>query len=229
VLTLAAADAVSANLEPQFWNQPALSEGLHTFITTFLGLGFEHYISVDVTTPSSRREAGVRQLFETAREYLSRTQHDSLEAILRSELNALGPERRSVAIAFVHFILETQRDHWQEFLSVLDRESYQNGELKGPEGRWLALKQAIKEAFNLSIEDLERNLQDFASKRYLYTEEIATLIGADRDCAESSFQAFVKICELKRQKKPVSDKGEKLYREILDRMEKKLQAGGEKL
>jgi hypothetical protein len=228
VLTLASADAVTANLEPHLWNQPALSDGLHTYLTSFLGLGFEHYISLEATTPAARREAGVRQLFETARDYLARPKRDTLETILRSELNSLTPERRAVTVAVIHYIFEVQNDHWEEFLSVLDKESYHNGDLKGPEGLWLALKQAIKVAFHLEVEELDRELQKFSSSHYLYTEEIAAAIGVDRDCAESSFQAFVKICELKRQKKPVSDKGEKLYQEILDRIDKKLQTKSER-
>jgi hypothetical protein len=227
-LTLASADAVSGNLEPHIWNQTALSEGLHTYLTSLLVLGYEHYISLDATTPAANREAGVRLLLETARAYLSRPKRDSLETVLRAELNDLNPERLAVAFAVVHFFLGSHGDKWEAFLSILKKESYDKRKLKGPEGRWDALVQAIKVAFGLGIPDLERELQDFTSKHYLYTEEIATLIGIDRECDESSFQGFVTICELKRLKKPVSEKGEKLYQEILGRMEKKLQLGSEK-
>ncbi len=228
VLTLTTADAVSANLEPYFWNQDALRQGFHTYLTSVMGFGYERYISLDVTTPTVSRDGGVKQLFETAREYLSRPKHDTIATILRSELNDLNPERLAVAFAFIHFLLETQRDHWDVFLSVLNKSSYENDKLKGPEGRWTALLAAIKDALGLDIQELERNLQEFTSKHYLYTEEIASLLGVNRECAESAFQGFVKICELKRLKKPVSEKGEKLYQEILGKIDKKLQSASEK-
>lgn len=228
VLVLAAADAVSDNLEPYLWNQHILSEGIHTFITSQLTLSYEHYISIESTTPNARREASVRQLHELAREYLCRPKREPLENILRSDLNSLNPDRLSVAFALVHYILETHIDHWDHFLALLKKESIEDAKLKGPEGLWAALLKSISEAFGMTILELDSALQEFAAKHYLYTEEIATLLGVDRECAESSFQGFTKICELKRLKKPVSEKGEKLYQEILGRIDKKLQASAER-
>jgi hypothetical protein len=227
-LTLIAADTVCGNLEPYFWNQIALKEGLHSYLGSQLALNYEHFFSLDATTPAPKRVAGVGLLLETAREYLSRSKRDSLETVLRSELNALNPERLSVAFALINFILEKKRDHWENFRSTLASESNDHGKLKGPEGRWEALVKAIKDAFGLGIQELDQELQDFTSNNYLHVEEIARLVGVDRECGESSFQGFVTICELKRMKKPVSEKGEKLYQDILGRMEKKLQTVGEK-
>jgi hypothetical protein len=227
-LTLVAADAVTVNVEPYFWNQAALTEGLHSYLGSQLALNYEHYFSLDETTPLPKRVMGVGLLHEIAREYLSRPKRDSLETVLRCELNTINPERLSVAFALINFILEKKRDRWETFRSTLATESSENGKLKGPEGRWAALVQAIKVAFDLGIQELDKELQDFTAKHYLYTEEIATLLGMDREGAESTFQGFVTICELKRAKKPVSEKGEKLYQDILGRMEKKLQTASEK-
>jgi hypothetical protein len=227
-LTLVAADAVTANLDPSFWSHAALKEGLHTYLGSQLTADYVHYFSLDATTPAPKRITGVELLIETAKEYLSRSKRDSLDIILRSELNTLSPERLSVAFALINFILEKKRDRWEIFRSTLATESSENGKLKGPEGRWAALVQAIKVAFDLGIQDLEKELQNFTATHYLYTEEIAALLGIDRECADSTFQGFVTICELKRAKKPVSEKGEKLYQDILGRMEKKLQTASEK-
>lgn len=228
VLTLAVADAVSDNLDPYLWNQKAIRQGLHTYVTSFVTLNFEHYAATDSTSPMANRESGVRSLFTTAREVLSRPGHDSLETVLRSDLNSLSHERLSVVVAFVHFILETQRDHLDDFLSLLAQESSENGKLKGPEGLWSALSKSISESFRMDISNLEKALQKFATEHYLHTEEIAVLLGMERECADSAFQGFVKICELKRLNKPISEKGEKLYQDILSKMERKLQTAGEK-
>lgn len=228
VLTLALADAVSDNMDPYLWNQKAIREGLHTFVSSFVTINFEHYAATDTTSPLAKRESGVRSLFDTARDYLSRPGHDSLETILRSDLNGLSHERLSVAVAFVHYILENQRDHLDGFLNLLAKESSENGKLKGPEGLWTALSNSISQAFQMSIPDLEKTLQKFATEHYLHIEEIAVLLGIDRECAESSFQGFVKICELKRLGKPVSEKGEKLYQDILSRIEKKRLSSSER-
>jgi len=228
VLTLVSADSVLGNLEQYFRKQEALSQGLHTFVTGIMGLGYEHYIALDVTTPVTVRDLAIRQLFEIARDYLSHPKRDTLEMILRCELNDLNPERLSVAVALVHFMLETEKDHWNCFLATLKRESSENGKLKGPEGRWSALLTAIKEAFGMGLKELDQELQRFASTHYLYPEEIAKLIGVDRDTDESSFEGYVKICELKRKKGPVSEKGEKLFQAIQDRVQKKILANGEK-
>jgi len=227
-LTLASADSVKAHLAPYLWHQEILAEGLHVYITTFMGLGCERYITLGVTTPTASREAAVQLLTEMAREFLSRPKRETLETILKSELNAITPERRSVAFTLIHYILETKHTQWPDFLSILERESTTNGSLKGPEGRWMALLAALKEGVGLSLSDLEKELQVFASKHYLYTEEVARLLGIDRECADSVFQGFVGICELKRQNKPVSAKGDKIYQDILGKMEKKLQASAEK-
>jgi hypothetical protein len=228
VVTLAAADSVCDNVEPYLFSQKAFREGLHTYLTSFLTLGYEHYFSTDATTPAAKRESGIELLYQTAREILSRPRHESLESVLRSDLNSINPERLAIAFALIHFILETKRDKWDTFLTSLENESSEYGKLKGPEGLWNALSKAMTEAFGLNIVELEKALQEFVTKHYLYTEEIASLIGVDRECAESSFQGFVKICELKRLKKPVSEKGEKLYQEILGKIDKKLQKSGEK-
>ena len=151
-----------------------------------------------------------------------------MDAVLRSELNELNQERLSIALTFVHYILQMKRDHWKELISVMRRESYEAGKLKGPEGRWSALLTAIKEAFGMGLKELDQELQRFASTHYLYPEEIAKLIGVDRDTDESSFEGYVKICELKRKKEPVSEKGEKLFQAIQDRVQKKILANGEK-
>lgn len=228
VLTLACADSVSANLDPYLWNQHILSEGLHTYITILLGLGYEHYISLNATTPVVKRATSPNELFETAREYLNRPKREALEVILRSELNELNPERMSVAFALIHYLLEVQKDHWEGFLSTLEKESSENGKLKGPEGLWQALSTAISESLGMNVEALDKALKEFVSRRYLYPEEIALLLGVDKECADSTFQGFIKICELKRQKKPISEKGEKIYQDILSRIEKKRLTGSEK-
>jgi len=228
VLTLAASDSLCDNLEPYLWSQEAIREGLHTYLTSFLTLSYEHYLATDETSPIAKRGSGVLALYETAREVLSRPKRDSLESVLRSDLNSLSSERLAISFALVHYLLETKRSQWDAFMPCLEKESTENGKLKGPEGLWNALSKAISEAFGLSILDLDKALQEFVTKHYLYTEEIASLIGVDRECAESSFQGFVKICELKRLKKPVSEKGEKLYQEILGKIDKKLQKSAEK-
>lgn len=229
VMTLAISAAISRNLEPYLWNHNAIREGLHTFVSSFVTLDSYQYVNTNATTPLSTRQAGVPLLFETARDVLSRTQHDSLETILRSDLNSLTYERLSVAVALIHYLLETQQDHWENFLRSLSKESVENGKLREPEGLWNALSKAISSDFGMSVPELEKSLQKFAASHYLYTEEIATLIGIERECAESSFEGFVKVCVLKRQNKPVSEKGEKLYKEILGRMQKKLASAAEKL
>lgn len=228
VLTLAAADSVCDNVEPYLFSQKALREGLHTYITSFLTLGYEHYFSTDATSPASKQESGIQSLFQTAREVLSRPKHESLETVLRSDLNSINAERLSIAFALIHFILETKRDKWDSFLTLLERESSENGKLKGPEGLWNALAKAMTEAFGLNVVEMEKALQEFVTKHYLYTDEVATLIGVDRECADASFQGFTKICELKRLKKPVSEKGEKLYQDILGKIDRKLQKSCEK-
>lgn len=228
VLTLVVADAVSDNMDPYLWNQKAIREGLHTFVTAFVTLSIEHYAATDSTSPMAKRESGVRSLFDTAREVLSRPGHEPLETILRSDLNGLSHERLSVAVAFVHYILETQRDHLESFLKLLAQDSSENGKLKESEGLWAALSSSISQAFQMSVPDLEKALKKFATEHYLRTEEIALLLGVDRECADSSFQGFVKICELKRLNKPVSEKGERIYQDILTRIEKKRLSGSEK-
>src|SRR5436190_10046469 len=89
-LSIVVADSVSRNLPSSFFAQDALREGLHTLIGSTVTLNYETYVAADVTTPSSREVTAINSLFESAREYLSRPHRDSLELVLKSELNVLN-------------------------------------------------------------------------------------------------------------------------------------------
>ena len=57
---------------------------------------------------------------------------------------------------------------------------------------------------------------------------MARLVGLDRECSDSTFEGFVSVCRLKREGKPVSDKGERIHAELLRRLEKKMEGQKEK-
>jgi hypothetical protein len=228
VLSLAIADTVSRNVSLSFRTQDALLEGLHSYLSGLMCLRYQTYVSAEVTTPDSRHVSSITFLCETAKEYLSRPRRDNLEQILSCELNALNPEKLSVSFALVQFLLEKRMDRWKAFCKVLEAESLEDGKLKGPEGRRAALSKAVQEGLGITFEELDKQVQAFTSKEYLYPEEIATAIGLNRETEDSIFQGFVQVCELKRAKKPVTPKGEKLYDEMMKKVDKIIQERGEK-
>jgi hypothetical protein len=62
------------------------------------------------------------------------------------------------------------------------------------------------------------------TKNYLLEEELAKAVGLDRETSESIFAGFQKVCELKREGKPVSEKGERIYKDLTDRLKTKLES-----
>ena len=70
-------------------------------------------------------------------------------------------------------------------------------------------------------------MNEFVARDYLLEVELARLCGIDRECADSVFSGFEKVCELRRQGKPVSEKGDRIYQDILGRVRKKLAIGKE--
>ncbi|HXX93517.1 MAG TPA: hypothetical protein VEN81_07780, partial [Planctomycetota bacterium] len=83
---------------------------------------------------------------------------------------------------------------------------------------------ALKEVLELDLRGLEAELKKFTGSSYLWTEELARQVGLPQECAESTYAGFETICRLKREGKPVSEKGQRIYDEILKRLERKLGA-----
>ena len=104
----------------------------------------------------------------------------------------------------------------------------ENGKLKLPEGRRAALATAVQDGLGVTFEELEKQLREFTAKEYLYTEEVATALGLEKTTPDSIFQGFVKVCELKRANKEVTAKGEKIFDEMMRKIDKILQEKGEK-
>jgi vacuolar-type H+-ATPase subunit E/Vma4 len=102
------------------------------------------------------------------------------------------------------------------------------GKIKNLEGRRAALRLAIKAVLHADFESLDQKVKAFASKTYLYPEELGALIGIDRESGASDFKLFAKACEAKRARKEVPEKQERIYADILARIEKKLRSQGEK-
>lgn len=228
LLPLIVGDAVNLNVSTPFRSQEALLEGLHTYFASLICQRYEAYVSLSATTPGLRRSSNVILLCETAKEYLSRPAREPLEQILSYELNSLNLERLSVSFALIQFLLEKRMDQWKAFCQILESESLENGTLKGPEGRRAALAKAVHDGLGITFKGLDKQLQDFTSKDYLFPEEIAVALGLDRETPDSIFQGFVQVCELKRAKKPVTPKGETLYDQMMKKMDKVIQERGEK-
>ncbi len=224
--SLVLADAILRNVPKAFWHHKALSHGLHTYLTSLIALRYETFVAVNTTTPSSRQGSAVRALFETARDVLSRPKRESLETVLRSELNSLTLERLSVSVALIHYLLQEKLSGWKAFCAALHRESMEGGKIKGPEGRLAALKTALQEGFSLSLAELDRELQAFAERAYPHPEEQAILLGVKDQLPPAQFETFAKVCAEKRQQKPVSEKGEKVYEDVLKRMGRILEDRG---
>ena len=227
-LSLVLADSVKGNVPQYLYHQSCLSEAIHAFLSSFVVLRYETFMSTEATTPVTKRESAVNPLFETAKEYLLRPKRDSLENILNSELNALSFERLSVGVTLVNYLMNAGTGKWRAFWASMERESIEAGKIKGPEGRRAALRTAIKETLETDFDGLDKQLQGFVSKNYLYPEELGVLIGVDRECDASAYKAFVKACEAKRSKKPIPEKQERIHADILGRIEKKLRTQGDK-
>lgn len=227
-VSLVMADSVNRNVPEYLYYQDCLSEAMHAFVTSFVLIRHETFISTEATTPLSKRDIAVNPLFEAGKEYLLRPTRDSLETVLNSELNALTLERLSVGVAFITFLMNAGTDKWRAFWASMERESIEAGKLKGPEGRRAALRAAIKETLEADFEGLDKQLQGFVSKNYIYPEELGVLIGVDRECDASAYKAFVKACEAKRAKKSLPEKQERVHADILGRIEKKLRTQGDK-
>lgn len=227
-LSLVMADSVNRNAPEYLYYQDCLSEAMHAFVTSFVVVRHETFMSTEATTPVTKRDITMNPLFEAAKEYLLRPTRDSLENILNSELNALTLERLSVGVAFITFLMNAGTEKWRAFWVSMERESIEAGKIKGPEGRRAALRTAIKDTFQTDFEGLDKQLQGFVSKNYLYPEELGVLIGVDRECDASAYKAFAKACEAKRAKKAITEKQERVHADILGRIEKKLRSHGEK-
>jgi predicted house-cleaning noncanonical NTP pyrophosphatase (MazG superfamily) len=229
VLSLVIADAVTRNEPPSFYVQEALREGLHVFVTSMIALQYETFVSPTVTTPSTRRASAVDLLFTTAKEYLASTPRETLETILDSELNTLTLQRLSVAFAFINFLLDGDRERWTAFHKSLESAwSADTTPENNPERRKKALRLAVDEGLKSNLKDLDKQLQEFVTKRFLYLDDLAELLEINREVADSVWQGFRKVCELKRSQKPVSEKGERLFHDIQGRIDKKLQVSGQK-
>jgi len=229
VLSLVIADAVTRNEPASFYVQEALREGLHVFVTSMIALHYETFVSPTVTTPSTRRASAVDLLFETAKQYMTSTPRDNLETVLDSELNTLTLPRLSVAFSFINFLLEGDTGRWTAFHKSLESAwTADTTPDSNPERRKKALRVAVNEGLNSSLHDLDKQLQEFVSTHYLLLEDLAALLNINREIADSVFQGFLKVCELKRSQKPVSEKGERLYQEIQARIDKKLHASGQR-
>jgi hypothetical protein len=225
VYATAVSDAVGRACPPSFRRQDALVQALEAYVSSFLTGRFVVFVSLDVTTKEGRGRGPVEALMRTARDYLQRPKRDDLGTVLRSELNAITVERLAVAFAAVDYLLRTKRGAWARFAETVERESRQGKELKGPDGCHEALKAGLREAMGLELAELETALKDFTSREYLWEEDVARATGVQRECAESAFEGFVKVCELLRQGKPVSGRGEEIHRQVWGRVEKKLEAG----
>jgi predicted house-cleaning noncanonical NTP pyrophosphatase (MazG superfamily) len=194
-----------------------------------IALQYETFVSPTVTTPSTRRASAVDLLFATAKDYLTSAPRENLETILDSELNTLTLQRLSVAFAFIHFLLEGDRERWTAFHKNLESAwAADTTPENNPERRKKALRSAVSEGLKSTLRDLDKQLQEFVSKRYLSLEDLAEVLEINHEVADSVFQGFRKVCELKRAQKPVSEKGERLYQDIQGKIDKKLQAGGQK-
>lgn len=227
-LSLVMADSVNRNAPEYLYHQDCLSEAMHSFVTSFVVMRHEMFMSTEATTPIIKRDITMNPLFEAAKEYLLRPTRDSLEGILNSELNALTLERLSVGVALINYLMSNGPEKWRAFWDSLERESMEEGKIKAPEGRRAALRTAIKDTFQTDFEGLDKQLQGFVSKNYLYPEELGVLIGVDRECDASAYKAFAKACEAKRAKKAITEKQERAHADILGRIEKKLRSQGEK-
>lgn len=216
------ADTVRMHVPDSFRAQTALLEGLHAYFTAMAIGEVQYYVAAE-TTPDGRNRGTVDSLYSTSREVLARPKHEDLEKLFRAELNALSFERLAVAFSLVDFLLQKDREVWKRFILTLDRESHEGGKLKGPDGRYQAVVSAIQEALGLDLKELDKELGAFTKTSYLFTEELARRVGLDRECADSAFQGFETVCRLKREGKPVSEKGERIYTEILKRLEKKME------
>ena len=227
-LSLVMADSVKGNAPQYLYHQSCLGEAMHAFLTSFVALRHETFMSTEATTPVTKRDNAMNPLFEAAKEYLLRPTRDSLESILNSELNALTFERLSVGVALINYLMNAGTDKWRAFWECMERESMEAGKIKGPEGRRAALRTAIKDTFQTDFEGLDQLLKGFVSKMYVYPEELGVLIGVDRECDAVAYKIFVKACEAKRAKKALPEKQERVYADILGRIEKKLRSHGEK-
>jgi len=226
-LSMVVTDLVMNWSPPSLAAPSALREGIHVYLSAVLTGDFHCVVSLTATSPDRRGKGRVEELIGSAREFLSRPKRESLEEILRTELNAITLERLSVMFAMIDFLLRTRRDRWPDFVRRLEAESQEDGKLKGAEGLHQALRTALKESMDLELQDLEARLKEFVAREYLLEVELARLCGIDRECAESVFSGFEKVCELRRQGKPVSEKGDRIYQDILGRVRKKLAIGKE--
>lgn len=220
--SLVMADTIRRHLPDYIRTLPPLMEGIHTYLTVLAVGDFQTYVAID-TTPRARGWKKPTALYEFARQVLSRPTHENMDVLLRSELNSITFERLAVLFSLIDFLLQKDRSVWKKFVEALDRESHEGGKLKGPEGRYRALEIAFQEALGLDLKGLDLELSKFTSASYLFTEELARVVGLDRECSESTYQGFETVCRLKREGKPVSERGERIHAEILKRLEKKLE------
>jgi hypothetical protein len=220
----AVSDAVARACPSSFRRQEALVQGLGAYVSAFLAGRFAIFVSLDVTTKQGRGHEPVEGLMRTAREYFARPRREDLGAVLRSELNAMTAEKLAVAFAMVDYLLRTRRSAWAGFARIVERESYDGRTLKGPEGCHEALKTGLRETMGLELAELDAALKEFTSREYLTEEDLARMTGVQSECAESAFEGFLKVSELRRRGKPVSGRGEEIYRQIRARIEKKLEA-----
>jgi hypothetical protein len=198
-------------------------EGLHVYLSALLTGEFHFVVSLKETSPLGDHRSGrVGLLISKARDVLSRAKHDSLESILKSEINAITLEKISVLFAMVDYLLRTKRDRFPEYVQMLEKESHDGEKLKGPEGLYEAQKKALKEVLGFELEDLETKLREFVAKNYLLEEELARFVGIDRESSDTIFEGFEKVCQLRREGKPVSEKGDRIYQEMVERFKRKL-------
>ncbi len=221
----AVSDAVARACPSSFRRQEALVQGLGAYVSAFLTGRFAIFVALDVTTKQGRGHESVEVLMRTARSFFQRPRREDLGAVLRTELNAISAEKLAALFATVDYLLRTRREAWAEFAKVVERESYDGRALKGPDGCHEALQTGLREAMGLGLAELDAAVKEFTSTEYLSEEDLARLTGVHRECAESAFEGFLKVSELRRQGKPVSGRGEEIYRQIRARIEKKLETG----
>jgi hypothetical protein len=222
--SIAVGDTARLSVGNGFRRQTAFNEALGVYFEAFLVGTLTCYVSGGVTTPRGRRLGSVEDLVHAARGHFGRRQREGLDFILKSELNAMTLERLSAAFALVDYLLRTKRDRWREFHRLVDERSMEAGKVKGPEGRFEALVSALREAMEIEWEGLEARLGEFVAGNYLYPEDVARLVKVDQDCAGSAFAGYLRMCELKREGKGISEKGERIWMQIQDRVRRKLEA-----
>lgn len=212
------------------WSPPSIAaptplrEGIHIYLSALLTGEFHYVVSLKETSPLGARKGKVGLLISRAREVFSRPKREPLETVLKSEINALSVDRLSVLFALVDYLLRTKRDRFPDLVRMLEKESHEGDKLKGPEGLIQAQKKALVDVLGFSVEELDAKLKEFVAREYLLEEEIARALGIDRESSDTIFEGFEKVCQLRREGKPVSEKGDRIYQEIVERVKRKLAA-----